>query len=102
MPNTERKTNVNFLATNSYQAISFTVPSKLGKKSDETGTLTVYAGTVLPSNDANAKGILLEDTDVTNGDAACALLIDAVIYEDRLPEKITAEAQASLKKILFI
>lgn len=42
-------------------------------------------GTVYPSDDANAEGILYEDTDVTYGDMPCSVVLLGTVYENRLP-----------------
>lgn len=42
-------------------------------------------GTVYPSDDANAEGILYEDTDVTYGDMPCSVVLRGTVYENRLP-----------------
>ena len=51
----------------------FDEQSKLAKK--ENGRFIIKAGTPFPSNDANCTGIVLNDLDVTNGDANGAVLV---------------------------
>jgi len=43
------------------------------------------AGTIYPTNDAYATGIIFEDTDVTNGNMPAAVVLKATVYEDVLP-----------------
>lgn len=62
----------------------------------------VKAGTVYPSNDGNAIGIVYEDVDVTSGDMAGSIVTDGVIYEDRLPASVESSAKAVLTGIRFI
>lgn len=62
----------------------------------------VKAGTVYPSNDGNAIGIVYEDVDVTNGDAPGSIVTDGVVYEDRLPAAIESAAEAVLTGIRVI
>jgi hypothetical protein len=62
----------------------------------------VKSGTVYPSNDGNAIGIVYEDVDVTSGDMAGSIVTDGVIYEDRLPASVESSAKAVLTGIRFI
>lgn len=48
------------------------------------GTKFVPMGTIYPSNDAYATGIVYEDVDVTSGDMPGSVVTKGVIYEDRL------------------
>lgn len=45
---------------------------------------TVKAGTPFPSNDAQAIGIVFTDTDVTNDDAAGAVMVAGRVLKERL------------------
>lgn len=65
-------------------------------------TKVVKAGTVYPSNDGSAVGIVYEDVDVTNGDAMGSLVTGGVVYEDRLPAAIESTAEAVLTGIRVI
>lgn len=62
----------------------------------------VKAGTVYPSNDGNAIGIVYEDVDVTSGDMPGSLVTGGVIFEDRLPASVESSAKAVLTGIRFI
>ena len=62
----------------------------------------VPAGTVYPSNDGNAIGIVYEDVDVTNGDMPGSIVTGGVVYEDRLPAAIESAAEAVLTGIRVI
>lgn len=66
------------------------------------GRKIVKAGTVIPSNDSKAIGILLSDADTTNGDVEVAVAIEGYFYKDKLPKPIASEAQAVLKEIKTI
>lgn len=48
------------------------------------GTKFVPMGTIYPSNDAYATGIVYEDVDVTTGDMPGSVVLKGVVYEDRL------------------
>ena len=62
----------------------------------------VKAGTVYPSNDGNAIGIVYEDVDVTSGDMPGSIVTGGVVYEDRLPAAIESAAEAVLTGIRVI
>lgn len=50
----------------------------------DNGAKYVPMGTIYPSNDANAEGIVYEDIDVTTGDMPASVVLKGVVYEDRL------------------
>lgn len=60
------------------------------------GAKYVKAGTIYPANDATAVGIVYEDVDVTNGDAAGSVVLSGVVYEDRLPEAVDTYSTATV------
>ena len=91
--------NINFLASDKYVAFTTTVPQAKGILVD--GKKIVKAGTILPDNNATAKGILLEDVDVTNGDAIGSIIEDGFVLKDRLPVVPDEQAISVLKKITF-
>lgn len=64
------------------------------------GNKILKAGTVFPTNNASAKGILYEDVDVTNGDAAGSLVTAGTVYEDRI--SIASTAKSALTGIKFV
>lgn len=51
---------------------------------EENGTKYVPMGTIFPSNDGNAVGIVYEDVDVTTGSMPASVVLSGVVYEDRL------------------
>lgn len=65
------------------------------------GMKYVPAGAIVPTNDAYAVGILYEDTDVTNGDAPCSLVVAGKVYTDRLPAAAESAAVSALANIEF-
>ena len=65
-------------------------------------TKVVPAGTVYPSNDGYAVGIVYEDVDVTNGDNVGSLVTGGIVYEDRLPAAIEDAAESALTGIRVI
>lgn len=97
-----------------YVNLTVTV-SDAGIKANADGKKVVPAGTLLgggvlsdstkhavKANDATSEGVLFNDTDVTYGPAAGALLIHGYIDTNKLPEAPTAEAITALKQITFI
>ena len=60
------------------------------------GRKYVKAGTIFPSNDSNAEGIVYEDVDVTTGDMPGSVVLSGVVYEDRLPVEIAEGAKTAL------
>jgi hypothetical protein len=63
------------------------------------GSKIVPMGAVIPSNDANAKGILYEDVEVTNGNMPGSLVTRGVIYGSRLPAALANTAATALTGI---
>lgn len=68
----------------------------------DNGRTVVPAGAVIPSNDGNAKGILFEDIDVTEGAKPGSVVTEGVVYEDLLPAAIESTAEAVLAGITVI
>ena len=97
---TAMREQVNFLKSEKFISVSGSVPQSKGTAFES--RKIVKAGTILPSNDAQAKGILLEDVDVTAGDAVGALLISGIVIASRLPEAPQETAKTALKEIKFM
>lgn len=66
------------------------------------GRKIVKAGTILPANDATAKGVVLYDVDVTNGDEMGALVIHGFIDKSKIPTQPESAAITALPMIKFI
>ena len=66
------------------------------------GRKVIKAGTIYPTNDASAIGIVFNDMDVTTGDATGALLIHGFVKTAALPEAPEATAKTALKQIEFL
>ncbi len=78
------------------------------KNTGDTGTVTtvgaakyIKAGSIYPKSGETAIGLVYEDVDVTNGEAAGSVVTAGTVYEDRLPETVT-ESKDYLKNIIFI
>lgn len=72
------------------------IPKSLGVKQED-GRSVVPAGTIFPSNDANAVGFVVNDIDVTLSAQPGAIIDRGYVYKDRLPVEMTPEAEAALK-----
>ena len=68
----------------------------------DNGRKVVPAGAIIPSNDGNAKGILYEDIDVTEGAKVGSVVIVGTVYEDRLPAAIESAAESEMTGIAVI
>lgn len=68
----------------------------------EGGRWIVKAGTIFPSNDSKAVGVVFHDYDVTDGDKAMSVLIGGVVMTAALPEQPSAAANSALKDIQFV
>lgn len=62
----------------------------------------IKAGTIYPSNDNKAIGVVLQDYDVTESDASMAIVLHGFIRADRLPIPPSEEALKSLRMIYFL
>ena len=62
----------------------------------------IKAGTIYPSNDDKAIGVVLQDYDVTESDASMAIVLHGFIRADRLPTPPSNAALKSLRMIYFL
>lgn len=62
----------------------------------------IKGGTVYPSNDANAEGIVFESVDIINGNTPISVIVAGRIYKNRLHTAPTEEAMTAMKDITFI
>lgn len=79
------------LITKTYQADY----DSSGVVTDTDGTKMIRAGSVYPSNDAKAIGIVFEDVDVTYGEHAVSVMVAGRVNKDVL--NISTEAETALK-----
>lgn len=73
-----------------------------GAKTTEDGAKYVPMGTIYPSNDGSAEGIVYEDVDVTSGNMPGSVVVKGVVYKDRLPIAIESAAETALKEKGFV
>jgi len=88
---------------NEYQAYAklFDLTADSAVVTVEDGRSIIKAGTIYPANDATARGVVFKDVDVTDGSGAGALIFEAAINENRVPEKPTDAARAALPRITW-
>ena len=65
------------------------------------GRYVVKAGTIYPANNSTAIGVVLNDYDVTDGDAMMAVVIHGFIKTAALPAVPSANAISAMKQITF-
>ena len=63
---------------------------------------TEAGGTIYPSNDNKAIGVVLQDYDVTESDASMAIVLHGFIRADRLPTQPSDAALKNLRMIYFL
>lgn len=73
-----------------------------GMVAKEGDRFIIKAGTIYPSNDNKAIGVVLQDYDVTESDASMAIVLHGFIREDCLPNKPTDAALKNLRMIYFL
>lgn len=62
----------------------------------------IEAGTIYPSNDNKAIGVVLQDYDVTESDASMAIVLHGFIRADLLPTQPSDAALKNLRMIYFL
>lgn len=79
---------------------TYQIPASLGVEDDD-GNKTVAAGTVYPSNDGSAKGIVFDDVDVTHGDHEGSIMVAGRVIKERLNIQSAAETPLKASGIVF-
>lgn len=97
---TKSVSQLNFLASGRFQAFTEYVDSDTpGAVTDDRGRLVVPAGTIFPANDATAKGVVLNEVDVTTNAQPVAVIVEGYLLQERLPVAPTDEAKAAMPEI---
>lgn len=68
-----------------------------GASDGANGGKYVKMGTIYPSNDGSAEGIVYEDVDVTTGDMPGSVVLAGTVYLDRLPAAPESAARTALE-----
>ena len=76
--------------------------SQTGASTAPNGGKYVPAGTVWPSNDGGAEGIVYENVDVSTGNMPGSVIVKGTVYEDRLPIAIDEAAKTALEAKGFV
>ena len=88
----------NFLASEvGLRVVSTTAKTSSPLITTENGRKIIKAGTVYPSNDVSAQGIIFQDIDVTDGDKVAPLMVGGHYYSDKLAVSIESTAVETLK-----
>lgn len=85
-----------------YVSVAHTFKTDDATAVTEDGRKVIKAGTIYPSNDAKAIGVVWTDYDVTDGDRTGALILHGFVKTAALPAAPTDEAKAALKMIQFL
>lgn len=78
--------------------------SDVGVAADANGLKIVKAGTPWPANDATCKGLILHDTDVTNGEAPGTYIFEGSVDVKKLTANgitVAAAAKTALPRVTF-
>ena len=87
-----------------YEGAACNVPQSTASVADENGQKIVKAGTPLPSNDESCKGYLLEDVNVTMGDAPGTYVYQGSIDNEKVKANgvtVEATAKAATPRVTF-
>lgn len=83
-----------FLAHEECERRTTEIPTTLATTASD-GSKYVPMGTIYPSANSSAKGIVYEDVDVSTGDMAGSVVYSGVVYESRLPQATDTYSEAS-------
>ena len=90
-----------FLAHEECTRITHEVPQD-GAKTAVNGGKYVPMGTIFPSDDAEAIGIVYEDVDVTSGNMPASIVTAGTVYENRLTISDAAKTALEGKGFTFV
>lgn len=92
----------NFLASAKFTAFPTMIDdTATAVTTDELGHKIIPAGTIWPSNDAKAKGVLYHEVDVNEGPQMTALIVEGWLLGQNLPVAPTTEAMTAMSAIHF-
>jgi len=84
-----------------YEAFAQTFTSSDTAVATVDGRKVIQAGTIWPANDATAKGVVLYDVDVNDGDGAGSVVFSGAIRKSALPVEPAAAAVSALPRVTF-
>lgn len=85
-----------------WAALAVTLAKGSPLATDINGRKIVKCGTLYPLNDATATGVILQDVDVTDGDANAAVVYHGLVALNKLPVAPSVEAKTALPMIKFV
>ena len=85
-----------------YVSVAHTFAKGDAAATDVDGRKIIKAGTMYPSNDANVKGVVWADYDITDGDVTGALIIHGFIKTAALPTAPSEAAKEALPMVAFM
>lgn len=83
-----------FLAHEECERRTTEIPTTLATTASD-GSKYVPMGTIYPSANSSAKGIVYEDVDVSTGNMAGSVVYSGVVYEGRLPQATDTYSEVS-------
>lgn len=86
----------------SAHAITRTATGETAQGVTVDGKKVIKSGQVWPSNDGEAKGLVMYEVDVTDGAQPIAILVEGYVYEDRLPAAVDDLAKPALAEIKYV
>lgn len=84
-----------------YEAFAQTFTSSDTTVATVDGRKVIQAGTVWPANDGTAKGVVLYDVDVTDGDGAGSVVFSGSVRKGAMPAEPAATAVSALPRVTF-
>lgn len=89
--------DVNILANDHYVAVPYDCTNLTALAADS----VIKAGTIIPANDATAKGVLLTDVNL-NENPNGTIVIHGFIKANKLPVEPVDEAVTALSQVMFM
>ena len=86
-----------FLAHEECERKTRNIPQNLAVTAANGGKY-VPMGTIYPTNDSNAEGIVYEDVDVTSGDMPGSVVVKGTVYTGLLPKESGATVMTTVAK----
>lgn len=83
-----------FLAHEECERRTTEIPTSMATTASD-GSKYVPMGTIYPSANSSAKGIVYEDVDVSTGNMAGSVVYKGTVYESRLPQATATYSEAS-------
>lgn len=102
MPYVESKhiDQINFLASGHFQSFTEYVDNtNTAVITDDRGRKVIPAGTIYPANDATAKGVTIDEVDVTDNAVPVGVIVEGYLLQQRLPVAPTDAAKTAMTEI---